>query len=74
MSAPQGYTFLSHATKQYDIAEEAKKDEAWPDEHGDWSVRFTGTLVWSNDGCMERCILLGDRRGVLGAATVGGKA
>lgn len=25
MSALQGYTFLSHATKQYDIAEEAKK-------------------------------------------------
>ena len=48
--------------------------EAWPDKHGAWSVRFTGTLVWSNDGCMERCILLGDRRGVLGASTVGGKA
>ena len=47
--------------------------EAWPDKHGAWSVRFTGTLVWSNDGFMERGTLLGDRRGVLGATTVGGK-
>ena len=48
--------------------------EALHDKHGAWSVRFTGTLVWNNDGCMERCTLLDDRRGVLGAATVGGKA